>query len=97
MKPIDPTLASEAVQVVTGPRQDAYDHPRRNFARIAALWSPILGVPVTPEQVALCCVQIKVAREIHTHKRDNLVDAIGYLLTLDACMDEGNSDGVAVP
>ena len=88
MKPIDKTLAEEAVQVVTGPRQAAYDHPRRNFQRIADLWSPILGMKVTPEQVALCCVQIKVAREIHAHKRDNIVDAIGYLLTLDACMED---------
>lgn len=88
MKPIDPTLASEAVRIVTGDRQADYDHPRRNFARIAALWSPILGIEVTPEQVALCSVQIKIAREIHAHKRDNVVDAIGYLLTLDACRED---------
>jgi hypothetical protein len=88
VKPIDPTLATEAVKIVTGDRQTAYDHPRRNFARIAALWSPILGIEVTPEQVALCSVQIKIAREIHAHKRDNVVDAIGYLLTLDACRED---------
>ena len=88
MKPIDPTLASEAVTIVTGARQAAYDHPRRNFQRIADLWSPILGITVTPEQVALCSVQIKIARELHTHRRDNIVDGIGYLLTLDACRED---------
>lgn len=88
MKPIDPTLATEAVNVVTGPRQAAYAHPRVNFQRIADLWSPILGITVTPQQVALCSVQIKIARELHTHKRDNVVDAIGYLLTLDACLED---------
>ena len=88
MKPIDPTLASEAVKIVTGDRQAAYDHPRRNFARIAALWSPILGITVTPEQVALCMIQVKVAREINRHTRDNLVDLIGYTLTLDACRED---------
>jgi hypothetical protein len=35
----------------------------------------------------LCSVQIKIAREIHAHKADNLTDAIGYLLCLDACID----------
>ena len=88
MKPIDPTIASEAVSLVTGARQATYAPPRVNFARIAALWSPILGITVTPEQVALCSVQIKIAREIHTHQRDNLVDAIGYLLTLDAVTED---------
>ena len=88
MKPIDKTLASEAVDLVTGDRQKSYAHPRVNFQRIADLWSPILGITVTPEQVALCSVQIKIAREIHAHKRDNVVDAIGYLLTLDACIEE---------
>ena len=87
MKPINAELATEAVRLVTGDRQAAYDHPSVNFQRIADLWSPILGIKVTPQQVALCSVQIKIAREIHAHKADNLTDAIGYLLCLDACID----------
>jgi len=88
VRPIDPTLASEAVSLVTGPRQAAYAHPAVNFARIAALWSPILGVQVTPEQVALCMVMVKIGRELNKPSRDNTVDAIGYLLTLDACRED---------
>ncbi len=88
MKPIDPTLASDAIRLVTGDRQAAYAHPKVNFQRIADLWSPILGITVTPQQVALCSVQIKIAREIHAHKADNLIDAIGYLLCLDACRED---------
>jgi hypothetical protein len=88
MKPIDPTLATDAIRLVTGDRQAAYAHPKVNFQRIADLWSPILGITVTPEQVALCSVQIKIAREIHAHKADNVIDAIGYLLCLDACRED---------
>ena len=88
MKAIDPTIATEAVSLVTGPRQAKYAHPRVNFARIAALWSPILGTRVTPEQVALCMIQVKIAREMNRHTRDNVVDLIGYSLTLDACMED---------
>ena len=88
MKPIDPTLATEAVAVVTGPRQAAYAHPRVNFQRIADLWSIVLDVDITPEQVALCMIQVKIAREMNRHTRDNIVDLIGYSLTLDACMED---------
>jgi len=81
---IDPTIAGEAVQLVSADRQDQYGHPLDNFQRTADLWSVILNIPVTPEQVALCMVQVKVARELQNPKRDNIVDAIGYLLTYDA-------------
>jgi hypothetical protein len=88
VKPIDVTIATDAIQVVNGPRQRDYAHPRVNFQRIADLWSPVLGITVTPEQVALCMIQVKVAREINRHTRDNLVDLIGYTLTLDACRED---------
>lgn len=87
-KDIDWTIATEACELVTGPRQSAYAHPSVNFARIAALWSPIFGLEVTPRQVALAMIQVKVAREINAHRRDNLVDLVGYVLTLDACEEE---------
>ena len=88
MKPIDPTLATDAIAAVTGPRQRDYAHPKVNFQRIANLWSIILDVDITPEQVALCMITMKVAREMNRHTRDNLVDIIGYSLTLDACQED---------
>jgi hypothetical protein len=88
MKAIDPTLAADAVQAVTGPRQRDYAHPKVNFQRIADLWAVVLETRVTPEQVALCMIQVKVAREMNRHTRDNIVDLIGYSLTLDACLED---------
>ena len=88
MKAIDPTLAADAVQAVTGPRQRDYAHPKINFQRIANLWSIVLDVDITPEQVALCMIQVKIAREMNRHTRDNIVDLIGYSLTLDACLED---------
>ena len=88
MKPIDPTIATDAVQAVTGPRQRDYAHPKINFQRIANLWSIVLDVDITPEQVALCMIQVKIAREMNRHTRDNIVDLIGYSLTLDACQED---------
>jgi hypothetical protein len=88
VKAIDPTLAADAVQAVTGPRQRDYAHPKINFQRIANLWSIVLDVDITPEQVALCMIQVKIAREMNRHTRDNIVDLIGYSLTLDACQED---------
>ena len=84
VKPIDKSLLEEAYQLVTGDRQKDYDHPARNFDRIARLWSVALDKDITPEDVATCMVLVKIARQVHAPKRDNIVDAIGYLLTLEA-------------
>jgi hypothetical protein len=81
---IDKTLLDEAYLLVTNDRNLSYDHPAVNFRRIADLWSVVLGIKVDPDQVGMCMVMVKLAREIHDHKRDNIVDAIGYLLTMDA-------------
>jgi hypothetical protein len=81
---IDKTLLDEAYLLVTNDRNHTYDHPAVNFRRIADLWSVVLGVKVDPDQVGMCMVMVKLAREIHEHKRDNIVDSIGYLLTMDA-------------
>ena len=83
-KNIDPSIAQEAISLVTGDRQAAYGHPSKNFQETADLWSVVLGIKVTAEQVALCMMLVKVAREVNKPKRDNLVDAIGYLLAYDA-------------
>lgn len=96
MKPVDETIATEAVSLVSGDRQKAYGHPSKNFEDIARLWSVILGIEVTPAQVGLCMVQVKLAREVFVPKRDNLVDAIGYLLAYDATKEEANEKVVRI-
>lgn len=61
-----------------GDRNDGYDHPRRNFDRIAKGWEQLFGVPVSTRQVALAMIWVKCVRENHSAKRDNLVDIAGY-------------------
>ena len=70
----------EAEELVNGERQWAYDHPFDNCQRIGIIWGVILneGIPVPPEKVALCLAGLKIAREVHRHKRENLVDLAGY-------------------
>ena len=88
MSIIDRSLTDEAINLVTGDRNIDYGDPSEDFARIATGWSEIFGTAVTSTEVALAMVWLKVCREINKPKRDNIVDAIGYLLTYDAVRAE---------
>lgn len=81
-------LALYAAELVSGDRQEAYGHPLDNFTRAAQIWSAILGIEVTAEQVSLCMVGVKIAREAHVTKPDTVVDGIGYFLTLAMIREE---------
>jgi hypothetical protein len=77
------TILQEAQDVVYGDRQADYGSVTQNFTTIARLWSAVLGIKVSPEQVGLCMVQVKVARQMNKPKRDNLVDICGYAACLE--------------
>ena len=70
----------EAASLISGDREQDYGPPDRNFATIAGLWSQILRTEITSQQVALCMIQLKMARMVNGGgtKRDSLVDIAGY-------------------
>jgi hypothetical protein len=80
--PRAPTIFEEAEKLVYGPREHAYGHPKEDFTRTAMIWTAILGKSITAQQVALCMVGVKMSRECHAHKADNLIDGCGYFGTL---------------
>lgn len=64
-------------------RNAIYGDPVTSFEAIAARWSLTLGHSVTPTQVALCMVDLKLARLAHDPKhRDSVLDVIGYAALL---------------
>lgn len=81
-------ILKEAEDLVTGDRNDAYGHPSVKYKVIAELWTSILRIEVTPEQVVLCMLATKVGREALNHKRDNLVDIAGYAKILAMLTNE---------
>ena len=81
-------IAAHAADLVCGPRGDEYGHPLDDFTRAGLIWQAILGVPVTAEQVALCMVGVKIAREVHKPKADTVLDGVGYFLTLAMVREE---------
>ena len=61
-----------------GPAEDLFEH-------IAKRWSLTLGVTVTPAQVALCMIDVKMARLARDPRHtDSVVDVAGYA----ACLRE---------
>lgn len=79
-------LVSEALEEAAAVLEDrgaVYGAPEASFATIAARWSLTLGVEVTPAQVALCMIDLKLARLAHDPSySDGPVDVIGYAAIL---------------
>lgn len=90
------SVLGEASQIINGERQDVYGSPEQSFALIADYWTLYLSsrsdneAPVSPSDVAMMMTLFKVAREANQHKRDNVVDACGYL-GIYADMQEGDA------
>jgi hypothetical protein len=76
-------IIEEAARIVESDRNLSYDAPEDNFARIAAVWTVLLGHEVTAADVARMMAGLKLVRDAFAPARDNRVDAIGYLLCLE--------------
>lgn len=91
------TVLEEAERITGGDRQDQYGNPKTDFECIAAMWSAYLDKKflsavesrsdgdITARDVANMMVLLKIAREAHAPKRDNLVDACGYMRCAERC------------
>ena len=73
-----PDLLAEAAAIVAKRRRQ-YGPARPLFEQVAMRWSATLGVEVTPEQVVLCMIDVKLARLGHDPAhRDSAIDVAGY-------------------
>lgn len=77
-------LLKHAAGVVAN-RREIYGEPERLFEQIAKRWSLVLGIEVTPAQVALCLIDLKLARLTRDPRHlDSITDVAGYA----ACLRE---------
>jgi len=89
--PLRTSLLSEAAATISGPREQEYGGKLQNFTQIAMLFQGTLatklqpGAHITPEDVALLMMQVKIARLAKSpdHK-DSILDVAGYA----GCYDE---------
>lgn len=72
-------ILDEAARIVTGERQNQYGSAENSFALIGGLWGDYLGMDISPRDVALMMILLKVAREKGGKgKADNWIDIAGY-------------------
>lgn len=78
-------MLQKAHRITTQDRRDEeYGHPADDFSRIAKQWETTLGCQVTPQQVALCMIQVKIARLVHSpDHEDSVLDIAGYANCID--------------
>ena len=69
-----------AASIIAGDRDVQYGGPEENFTRIAKIWSVIVGVEISPEDVAMMMVGLKVARYASKSgfQPDTWIDIAGY-------------------
>jgi hypothetical protein len=74
----DPITAEANEVVLRGHGAADYGNPHVEAVKIAALWRAAFGWDVKPWQTSLAMILLKITRECHRQKRDNLVDIAGY-------------------
>jgi hypothetical protein len=74
-----------ALNLTQGDRQAQYGPPDQDFARTASMWKTLFGWDVSSRQVALAMICLKLSRETHQRKQDNLIDIAGYARCASLC------------
>lgn len=86
------SILQEAQRLTHGPRQADYSHPLDDYTRTAALVNAALRhklrVNLEPEDLTIIMLLVKVSRQMHKPKRDNMVDAAGYSWCTDEIIEE---------
>ena len=72
-------VLEKAQKIVTGARQSTYGNPEDCFKIIGDMWSGYLGIDVTPSDVAMLMILLKIARAKNSKSyADNYIDIAGY-------------------
>ena len=82
------------VAQVIAERSTQYGDAATTMAAIAVRWSATLGREITPAQVVLCLLDLKLARLGHdpTHE-DSAVDVCGYAALLRELTETSSTEG----
>ena len=71
-------ILEETIRIVTGQRQEDYGDKVINHKNIADLWSSYLNKKISPHDVAICMLLVKVARLKNRKTKDCYIDMAGY-------------------
>jgi hypothetical protein len=78
---------------VIAERSTQYGDASSNMAAIASRWSTMLRREITPAQVVLCLLDLKLARLAHdpAHE-DSAIDVCGYAALLRELIESNNPE-----
>lgn len=91
------SVIQEAQEIIHGDREQTYGHPAKNLEKIATQWTLYLRhkynqqLILSAEDVCWMMADLKKVRQMNADKRDNLVDAIGYIGLIER-INEPSSD-----
>ena len=73
-------ILAKAGELINGDRKEDYGDAYLNHMRIAEFWNNYLDheIKMTPTDVAIMMMLVKIARCIHSYKDDSFVDICGY-------------------
>ena len=79
------TILQEAQNIVyeSDSKRLQYGEITQTYQKTSEAFRALTGVLIEPEHVGILLVLFKLNRECNSHKRDNLVDACGYLTGIE--------------
>ncbi len=87
------SVLQEADRITSNQRREKYGPPAEDFAKVTGMAMALWGRgPESPAEHSLYMILVKLAREVHAHQRDNLVDIAGYIKTYEEIV-YGEEDG----
>ena len=80
----EPDALTLALALVNGDRQEQYGEPADHAWRVAQVWRVVFPERAwTAADFCLAMECVKVVREAHAHKRDNVIDGAGWWEIID--------------
>jgi hypothetical protein len=87
------TKLLEEIQVTLNERGQIYGSSRSNHERISELWTGYLGDYISPMQVSMCMLLVKVSRLTETpNHQDSIKDLIGYAAIYNELLNSYEED-----
>lgn len=88
-------LLQHSLQIFEQRRAD-YGQAKHHFRDVAHQWSQLLDRRITPQQVVMCLIELKLARlkENPTHL-DSIIDIAGYAAVMVEVLPQENHGGLS--
>ena len=81
------SILTEAHELINGERAESYGPVGENWSRTVQIFNAWTGHTLSPVEGLKFMVAVKLARETHRHKADNLRDAAGYLGLIETLVE----------